>query len=87
MISPVEQSAELRSVRNRTVLRLPYRKQPASNIAKGAEESITLYEYDGTTKCAGQIVTAKPSLRESLAVVRPNGAAPFGMGAGMSSRA
>ncbi len=33
--------------------------KPVSNISKGAEGSVTLYEYDGTTETAGQTVTAK----------------------------
>jgi hypothetical protein len=33
--------------------------KPVSNIAKGAEGSITLYAYDGSTEAAGQTVTAK----------------------------
>ena len=33
--------------------------KPVSNIAKGAEGSVTLYDYDGTTETAGSTVTAK----------------------------
>lgn len=33
--------------------------KPVSNISKGSEGSVTLYEFDGTTETAGQTVTAK----------------------------